>query len=202
MLETTLGSSALTEPASKPQKPKIYQDWLLIPVFAAVVIADQITKALIRANLHLHESVPDEGFFRLTYATNTGAVFGTFSDQTFIMTIASFVGVGILLYFYHAHSGSERLVRLSLGLLLGGAIGNLIDRIWLGKVTDFLDVGPWPIFNLADSAIVVGITVLVVMFLFERDNPVKAPLNNHVDPDGIVDEATPSIAAESAGNDD
>ena len=142
-----------------------------MPVFALVVVADQITKALVRAHLHLHESVPDDGFFRFTYTTNTGAVFGTFSDQTFIMTIASFVGVGILLYFYHAHSGSERLVRLSLGLLLGGAIGNLIDRIWLGKVTDFLDVGPWPIFNLADSAIVIGITILVVFFLFDKEKP-------------------------------
>lgn len=192
----------MNEYLSKLQKPKIYRDLLLIPVFAVVVIADQITKALIRSNLHIHESVPDEGFFRLTYTTNTGAVFGTFSDQTFIMTIASFVGVGILLYFYHSHSGSEKLVRLSLGLLLGGAVGNLIDRIWLGRVTDFLDVGPWPIFNLADSAIVVGITVLVVMFLFEREKSAPGPLTNHVDPDGIVDEAPTSNEVEAAGNDD
>ena len=161
----------MIEGLSNPQRPQIYRDWLLLPVFALVVIADQVTKALIRGNLRLHESVPDDGFFRFTYTTNTGAVFGTFSDQTFIMTIASFVGVGILLYFYHSHSGSEKFVRLSLGLLLGGAIGNLIDRLWLGKVTDFIDVGPWPIFNLADSAIVVGIVVLVVMFLFEKEKP-------------------------------
>ena len=161
----TLGQSTAS------QKPKIYRDLLLISVFTLVVIIDQITKALIRGNLRLHESVPDDGFFRFTYTTNTGAVFGGFSDQTFIMTIASFVGVGILLYFYHSHSGSERLVRLSLGLLLGGAIGNLVDRIWLGKVTDFIDVGPWPIFNLADSAIVTGIAILVVVFLFEKEKP-------------------------------
>ena len=170
-----------------PQKPKIYRDLLLILVFAVVVIVDQITKALIRGNLRLHESVPDDGFFRFTYTTNTGAVFGVFSDQTFIMTIASFVGVGILLYFYHSHSGSERLVRLSLGLLLGGAIGNLIDRIWLGRVTDFIDVGPWPIFNLADSAIVIGIAILVVVFLFEKEKPALVkewgqPSSTKVDP--------------------
>ena len=161
----------MNEPMSKPNKPQLYRDRLLLPVLVLVIAADQITKALIRANLHLHESVPDEGFFRLTYITNTGAVFGAFSDQTFIMTIASFVGIGILLYFYHSHSGAGRLVRLSLGLLLGGAIGNLIDRIWLNKVTDFLDVGPWPIFNISDSAIVTGITILVVVSLFKGEKP-------------------------------
>jgi signal peptidase II len=192
----------LIELASEPQKPKLYRDFLLLPVFAMVVVLDQITKALIRANLHIYESVPDEGFFRLTYTTNTGAVFGVFSDQTFIMTIASFVGVGILLFFYHSHSGSERLVRLSLGLLLGGAIGNLIDRIWLGKVTDFLDVGAWPIFNLADSAIVTGIVILVVVFMFQENKTAKdkkeVPANQAV----IAEDDLPQIPTEPVGNDD
>ena len=181
------------------QKPQLYRDAVLVPVFALVVVADQITKALIRANLRLHESVPDEGFFRFTYTTNTGAVFGVFSDQTFIMTIASFVGVGILLFFYHSHSGSERLVRLSLGLLLGGAIGNLIDRIWLGRVTDFIDVGPWPIFNLADSAIVTGIAILVAVFLFEGNKKAK---NRPEGQAASTGPEAPSSLAEPAGNDD
>ena len=192
----------MSDVALTNEKPKIYRDLLLLPMFAAVVVVDQVTKAIIRGNLRLHESIPDDGFFRFTYTTNTGAVFGVFSDQTFIMTIASFVGVGILLYFYHSHSGSERLVRLSLGLLLGGAIGNLVDRIWLGRVTDFIDVGPWPIFNLAGSSIVIGIVILVMMFLFEGKKPAKGPLTNRVDQDGIVDEAPTSIPAGPAGNDD
>ena len=85
------------------------------------------------------------------------------------MTIASFVGVGILLYFYHSYSGSGRLVRISLGLLLGGAVGNLLDRVLMGQVTDFIDVGVWPIFNLADSAIVTGITILIALFIFDKE---------------------------------
>ena len=189
----------MTQESTSPKKPQLYRDFLLLPVFALVVVIDQITKALIRANLHIYESVPDEGFFRFTYTTNTGAVFGVFSDQTFIMTIASFVGVGILLFFYHSHSGSERLVRLSLGLLLGGAIGNLIDRIWLGKVTDFLDVGPWPIFNLADSAIVTGIVILVVVFLFEGNKTAKNGLEGQSTSTGPE---APSSPPELAGNDD
>ena len=156
---------------ANPQKPQLYRDWLLLPVFGLVVALDQVTKSLVIANLRVHESAPDDGFFRITHTTNTGAVFGTFSDQTVILTIASFVGVGILLFFYHSHTGPERLVRLSLGLLLGGAIGNLVDRIRLGKVTDFIDVGAWPIFNLADSAIVTGIAILVVVFLFAKEKP-------------------------------
>ena len=189
----------MTEPAPKPQQPKIYRDLLLIPVFALVVITDQVAKALIRGNLRLHESVPDDGFFRFTYPTNTGAVFGVFSDQTFIMTIASFVGVGILLYFYHSQSGSERLVRLSLGLLLGGAIGNLVDRIFLGRVTDFIDVGPWPIFNLADSAIVIGIAILVVVFLFEKEK--SAAVKEGGQPSSTELEPHP-IQGEPVGDDD
>jgi signal peptidase II len=194
----------LTQESTSPKKPQLYRDFLLLPVFALVVVIDQITKALIRANLHIYESVPDEGFFRFTYTTNTGAVFGVFSDQTFIMTIASIVGVGILLFFYHSHSGSgsEKLVRLSLGLLLGGAIGNLIDRIWLGKVTDFLDVGPWPIFNLADSAIVTGIVILVVVFMFQENKTAKdkeeVPANQAV----IAEDDLPQIPTEPVGNDD
>ena len=132
---------------------------------------DQFAKMLVRANLHIHESIPSAGMFRFTYTTNTGAVFGIFSDQTLIMTIASFVGVGILLFFYHSHSGSGRLVRISLGLLLGGAVGNLVDRVLMGRVTDFIDIGAWPIFNLADSAIVTGITILIALFLFDKEKP-------------------------------
>ena len=161
----------LTQELLNPKKPPIYRDLLLVSIFTLVVTVDQFTKMLVRANLHIHESIPSEGMFRFTYATNTGAVFGIFSDQTLIMTLASFVGVGILLYFYHSYSGSGRFVRISLGLLLGGAVGNLVDRVLMGRVTDFIDVGAWPIFNLADSAIVTGIIILVVLFLFEKEIP-------------------------------
>lgn len=159
----------MTQELLNPKKPPIYRDLPLVLVFTLVVTIDQFTKMLVRANLHIYESIPSEGMFRFTYATNTGAVFGIFSDQTLIMTIASFVGVGILLYFYHSYSGSGRLVRISLGLLLGGAVGNLLDRVLMGQVTDFIDVGVWPIFNLADSAIVTGITILIALFIFDKE---------------------------------
>ena len=185
-----------------PQRPQLYRDLLLLPVFALVVAADQVTKALVRGYLRIGESVPDEGPFRITYTTNTGAAFGIFSDQTVIMTIASFIGIGILLFFYHSHPGPERLVRLSLGLLLGGAVGNLMDRIRLGRVTDFIDVGAWPIFNLADSAIVTGIVILVVVFLFERDKTAADKQGVLTNQGFIADEDGTSNQAEPVGNDD
>ena len=84
------------------------------------------------------------------------------------MTAASVVGIAVLLYFYHAHAGGDWRVRVSMGLLLGGAVGNLIDRLVLGRVTDFLDVGAWPVFNLADSSIVTGVIMLAVVYLFPQ----------------------------------
>jgi signal peptidase II len=142
---------------------------LLWTVVVLVIVTDQVSKLLIQMNLDLGESVPAHGLVRLTYVTNTGGAFGMFAGQIIPLTIASFVGVGVLLLFYRSHPWPGRLVRLSLGLQLGGAIGNLIDRIYAGAVVDFIDVGRWPIFNVADSSIVGGISLLLVMFIFFED---------------------------------
>ena len=151
-----------------PQRPRIHRDAFLFSILLIALVSDQLTKVAVVASLRLGESVPAEGLFRFTYTTNTGSIFGLFPGQTAALTVASFVGVGILLYFYHAHPWPGRLLRLSLGLQLGGAIGNLVDRLRLGHVVDFIDVGSWPVFNLADSSIVVGITLLVTLFLLEE----------------------------------
>ncbi len=150
------------------QRPRIYQDLLVLAVFALTLAVDQLTKALVRGGLRVGESIPEEGFLRLTHVTNSGAIFGLFPNQVIVMTGASLVGIAVLLYFYHANAGGDWRVRLALGLLLGGAVGNLIDRVALGKVTDFLDVGAWPVFNLADSSIVTGVVILGVVYLFPQ----------------------------------
>ena len=142
--------------------------WILVGVATATLLADQLTKYLIRENLAIGESWPREGFFRITHGTNTGTAFGLFPDQTLLLTIASVVAIGFIIYYYRAHGGQTWLSGLNIGLLLGGAFGNLIDRVVAGRVTDFIDVGAWPIFNIADSAVVVGITLLIAnMVLFE-----------------------------------
>ena len=146
---------------SRVEKVAFYKDRILLFTVAGVLFLDQLTKFLVRSYLEPYESWPREGFFRLTHGTNTGTAFGLFPNQTFVLILASMLAIGFLYYFYRAHAFPMRLLRIAIGLQLGGAFGNLFDRIKDGAVVDFFDVGPWPIFNLADSAIVVGIVLLI-----------------------------------------
>ncbi len=130
-----------------------------------LVAADQLSKLWIRSNLAIGESLFEVGFFRLTRVHNSGAAFGLFQGQSFLLTIIALVGVAALLlyaFFFHHKLPflGNRLGKLALGLVLGGTVGNLIDRIHLGYVTDFIDFNFWPAFNIADSAIVVGTIIL------------------------------------------
>ena len=129
-----------------------------------IVIADQLSKIWIRTNLALGQSLPNAGFPRLTHISNSGAAFGLFQGQSFLLTIVALVGVvAILVYailiYRQFPVSNNRLFWVSLGLLLGGTIGNLIDRLRFGYVTDFIDFGFWPAFNIADSAVVVGVII-------------------------------------------
>jgi len=131
-----------------------------------IVVADQLSKFWIRSNLATGESLFEVGFLRLARVHNTGAAFGLFQGQSFLLTIIASVAVAALLlytlFFHHKFPFLDnRLGKLALGLVLGGTTGNLIDRIHLGYVTDFIDFNFWPAFNIADSAVVVGIIILV-----------------------------------------
>ena len=151
------------------QKVKSLQGkwWYIVFSLTAllIVIADQLSKLWIRSNLGIGESLFEVRFFRLTHVHNTGAAFGLFQGQAFILTIIASVGVAaLLLYVFFFHHKclfvGNRLGKLALGLVLGGTLGNLIDRINLGHVTDFINFNVWPAFNIADSAIVVGSILL------------------------------------------
>jgi signal peptidase II len=136
-----------------------------------VVAADQLSKIWIRSNLAAGESLPETGLFRLTYVHNTGAVFGLFPDQSFPLAIVALISIVVLLFFalfiYRRFPFLDsRLGKLALGLVLGGTAGNLIDRLRFGYVTDFIDIGIWPAFNIADSAIVVGVILFAYSLLF------------------------------------
>ena len=184
MLESAPGDVSRVHMLSQPdQKQDTYTrplsripaTWILVSVAVVTLAADQLTKHLVRSSLAIGESWPSEGFFRFTHGTNTGTAFGLFPDQTLLLTIASVFAIGFIIYFYRAHGGQTRLSGLNVGLLLGGAFGNLIDRVVAQRVTDFIDVGPWPIFNIADSAVVVGITLLIAsMILFDNAEPATA----------------------------
>ena len=152
-----------------------YKDGLLPATVLTVLALDQASKYLVRSYLPLYHSWPDQGIVRLTHSTNTGTAFSLFQDQTTLLIVASLFAIGFLFYFYRTQALSSRLLRLAIGMQLGGAFGNLIDRLRVGAVVDFIDVGWWPIFNLADSCIVVGISVLLVTMVFSGEATKKTP---------------------------
>lgn len=142
---------------------------LMGSVFSLSVGLDQASKFLVQKYLGFGSSFPNDGLFRLTFVTNSGGAFGLFPNQTFALTIASFIGIFVILFLYRAdYPAKGRLSSLSLGLLLGGATGNLIDRLLWKEVIDFIDIGIWPVFNLADSSIVVGFLIFTVLYLFSE----------------------------------
>ncbi|MFC1943319.1 signal peptidase II [Chloroflexota bacterium] len=138
-----------------------------------VVAADLFSKIWIRSNLAVGQSLFELGFFQIIRVPpNTGAAFGLFQGQSFALTIVALVGiVAILAYtllFSHRFPFLEnRLSKPTLGLVLGGTTGNLIDRLNpnLGGVTDFISIGIWPTFNIADSAITVGVILFAYSLL-------------------------------------
>ncbi len=160
-----MGHRGDTIGTASPRRPPIYRDLILLQLGLIVLVIDQITKYVVQSYLVLGESFPREGFLRITHTYNTGSAFGLFQDQNFPLIFASFVGVTILVFIYRSQHRPGFLLRLSLGLQLGGAVGNLLDRVRLGHVTDFLDVGAWPVFNLADASIVTGLVFLAWLFL-------------------------------------
>ena len=139
---------------------------------ALVLLLDQATKIYIDASMPLHESVPViPGFFSITHVRNPGAAFGFLAGASPLFRNIFFVGVTVaaillILQYVRTSRAEERLLNLSLSLILSGAVGNLIDRIRFGEVIDFLDVyvgsHHWPAFNVADSAISVGAVILFV----------------------------------------
>jgi len=133
----------------------------LLPLVIAlsVLAADQLSKLVIRANLAVGESIPEDSFFSFHHVQNSGAAFGIFQGYTPLLIVIAFVGIALLVYalFIGRFSFLESMAsRLAFSLVLGGTAGNLVDRIARGMVTDFIEVGPWPEFNIADSAVVIG----------------------------------------------
>ena len=132
-----------------------------------VVAFDQLTKHMIRTFMELGESLPADGFFRLTYTTNTGGAFSIFANYGFLLTIVAVLGVVMLVIYLRFLPLQSTVLKVGLGLDLGGAIGNMIDRLRFGEVTDFIDIGPWPVFNVADSCIVIGTILIAYHLLFQ-----------------------------------
>ena len=150
----------------------------LLPALVVIVL-DQLTKALVLARMDLHQSIPViEGFFDLTYVRNTGAAFGILAGSLAAYRVPLLLGVSVLalvvLFWFVRTVPVERwAVIAACGAVLGGAVGNMLDRLAYGEVIDFLDVYVgayhWPAFNVADAAITVGVVLLCIDAL--RANP-------------------------------
>ena len=135
-----------------------------------MLAADQLTKALVASRFLPGESVPlIPKVLQLTYVQNTGAAFGLFKGQQLVFVAVSVAVVAWILWEFRRQQGmASRLNLWAAGLVLGGAVGNLIDRLRLGYVVDFIDVRVWPVFNIGDSAITIGVTLLIWQSLRPR----------------------------------
>ena len=145
--------------------------WLsLLAVAAAAIVADQLTKQVIARTLDVGQSVRILGPLAIRHVENSGIAFGFFSSRTTVVIGVTAIAVAWMIWFFARSARRHPVLPVALGLVLGGSISNLLDRVRLGQVTDFLDLEAWPAFNLADTFIVVGVAVLFGALVF-ADRP-------------------------------
>ena len=161
-----------------------YKDKLFYFISIVVIFFDQFTKYLIKEFVPRYSVWPDQGIFQIVHGVNTGSAFGLFSDYTLLLTIGSLVGIGFVLYFFYKNSFNVIWMRISLSLIVGGALGNFIDRFFAAfkimdyrGVIDFIDVGinnyRFYIFNFADSFITIGIILYIISFIIIKVSDAK-----------------------------
>ncbi len=159
------------------QKTTIWKAYFWLAAGAGVIVAlDQWTKSWVRRSIPLGETWLPESLARLSpYARlvhwyNKGAAFGMFQQGSLVFTVLAFVVVGAIFYFYPKTAPEDWWIRLALMMQLGGAVGNLIDRLTIGHVTDFISIGSFAVFNVADSAITVGTGILLLRMWWTERN--------------------------------
>lgn len=165
---------------------KHLRDYAFLFTLAGIVIAiDQITKSLVRTHLALQEIwapwrwlVP---YARIVHWKNSGAAFGMLQGLGDIFTILAILVAVAIIYYFPQVSRDDWVLRLAMGFQLGGAIGNLIDRITSGYVTDFISIGTLPVFNVADASITMGVTILILGMWVKEQNHTAA--ENETDPE-------------------
>jgi signal peptidase II len=141
----------------------------VLSISSLVVIVDRLTKYLLLKNYSEGESVSViPGIFHITLVLNSGVAFGLFKGAGVIFTISSFLIIVLIGAYVWRNERKDFLTLLALGLILGGAVGNFIDRVAFGYVIDFLDFRIWPVFNIADSSITIGAFILAVRLIFNK----------------------------------
>ncbi len=142
-----------------------------------VVAADQGTKAIVRGTMDVGDAWPDGWPVNIRYVTNTGAAFGSLQNATTFLIAMSLIGLAAIYLYYRNPPFQHWLASVGIGMMLGGAVGNLIDRVRLGRVTDFIHFPHWPNFNVADSSIFVGVAIILAGYLlFGETKPAASPV--------------------------
>jgi signal peptidase II len=149
--------------------------WTALAAIAfAAIAADQLTKYVVTSQLALDDGVHIIGPFWIHHVQNSGIAFGLFASATAIVILATGIAVSWMLVFFGRSGARHPILPVALGLVIGGSLSNLLDRVRLGYVTDFLDFRYWPAFNLADSFIVIGVCILLTALLASEREPRRA----------------------------
>jgi signal peptidase II len=146
----------------------------LAAIALAAVAADQLTKRIVTSHLALDQGDHIVGPFWIHHVQNSGIAFGLFSSRTAAVIVLTGIAVVWMLVFFARSGARHPVLPVALGLVIGGSMSNLLDRVRLGYVTDFLDLRYWPAFNLADSFIVIGVGILLVALLAAEREPRRA----------------------------
>ena len=143
----------------------------LFSISITIILLDQWTKGIIRSSLRLGQVwIPAESlepYMRIVHWKNTGAAFGMFQNGSLVFTVLAFVVALIIINYYIEIPRYEKMLRLALAFQLGGAVGNLIDRLTVGWVTDFISIGRFPVFNVADASISMGVVFILLPFFYQ-----------------------------------
>ena len=143
--------------------------YFYVPILVFLVL-DQLLKYWIRSNMTIGQSIPViSGIFHITYIENPGAAFGILANHRILFLLLTIAITGIMVYLYLSLRNKKSLAALSLGLVISGAVGNFIDRFLRGTVTDMFDFQIWPIFNIADICICIGIAILCYVLIFKGE---------------------------------
>lgn len=174
---------------------KLFRTYLGLFILVTVIIAlDQWTKWLVRENIPFAAQWLPDGmewlmpYARIVHWQNTGAAFGMFQGLGWIFSSLAFVVAGLIIYYYPRVDPADWWMRLAMGMQMAGALGNVVDRLFFnGKVTDFLSVGTFPVFNVADASISVGVAVLIVgMWWKERQEQKQTPVSPAAEEEEVI----------------
>jgi signal peptidase II len=199
-------------PPLSQARPTIWQrfrarwrkDLVFFSIAVGVVIADQLTKAWVRNNLAYGEVGPSFGPVQIIHVVNSGAAFGILQGATPFLIVMSLFGLGAIVLYYVYPPMDHGLIRIALGMQLGGAIGNLLDRLRFGEVTDWIDVGEFPTFNIADACISTSIVIVLGFFVlqeFEERDKKQSAVSSQPSREGTAeaDSAHDSLDGTSSG---